>query len=310
MAILLDASHAMYRNIFMNLRDVTENPDYFAHLILNGYLAAARNFGAADNNRVIVAMDARPTWRHEFYAKAIKEIPDYEGMIYKGGRVKDEKIPWEILYKIHDAVHRHLDQHSDFDVLLEDNAEADDIIACAAVHFKAKGERVFVVSSDKDFKQLQDHPQVVQYDPIRRIFIPEMDADFYLKKHVIMGDKADNIPAIKARVGEKTAEKMVPGIDKLLATDPMMRKKYEFNKTLIDFSRIPAEIRESIVSKLEGHGKNFNMIGIGEMCKTYSLRKIFGRVQEFSLPRSMPKTTLNSFLMEEKVDNSLDSFFK
>lgn len=308
--ILVDASHYLMRNVFMNLNDIQESPNFLAHLILNGYLSIARNFGAASNNRMLIAMDSRPTWRHEYYAEHACKIPGYKGKKYKGSREKREDIDWNTLYQIFDDVHEALDKNSDFDVVKEDRAEADDVIAIAARVRKEK-ERVFIISSDKDFKQLQDEPKVMQYDPIKKIFIPRIDADFFLQKHIIMGDGGDEIDAIKSRCGEKTAEKMVKDLSRILASNAEMRIKYEFNDMLINFTNIPQDIADSISKKVATHEARYDMMELSKICEKYSLRQIFGKLREFKLPEISPTTKLNSYLSEEDMTNrmSLDSFF-
>ena len=295
----------------MNIEDIKKNKSYLAHLILNSYLSVAKAFGASKKNRMVIAMDSKPSWRHHYYLEHADRVPGYKGRKYKGSREKDDSIPWGDYYAIFDEVHEFLRKHSDFDVIKVDLAEGDDIVAIAAKMFK-ETERVYIVGSDKDFKQLQDEPRVVQYDPVKKIFVPRLDPEFHLQKHIIMGDGADEIDAIKPRCGHKTAEKMVKDIDRLLATNAEMRTKHEFNKTLIDFQMIPESLQVKIQDALLERTTRYDMMSLSELCSKHGLRKIFERVREFSLPEETPKTKLNSYLedqMSAKSENALDEFF-
>ncbi len=93
--------------------------------------------------------------------------------------------------------------------------EADDILATAANHLSQKGEKVILVSGDKDLFQLVSD-NVVVWDPMNdRI----MDQKAVLKKYNVppeklldlfslIGDKSDNVPGVPG-IGPKTAEKLI-----------------------------------------------------------------------------------------------------
>ena len=51
-----------------------------------------------------------------------------------------------------------------------DGAEADDVIAVLTARLAAHGS-VLILSSDKDFGQLQKYPNVTQYSPILKRFV-------------------------------------------------------------------------------------------------------------------------------------------
>ena len=74
-----------------------------------------------------------------------------------------------------------------------------------------------------------------------------------LELKIIKGDKSDNIPSIKNRIGEKTALNYInnkPLFEKLLE-DNNINEQYKKNRLLIDFDYIPKELENKILKKLE-----------------------------------------------------------
>jgi 5'-3' exonuclease len=130
-------------------------------------------------------------------------------------------------------------------------AEADDIIAVTTKYLSKKNINSIVVTSDTDFLQLlNDNTTLVdlKLKELKCKSSPEDD----LEIKIIKGDKSDNIPPIKSRIGEKTAIKYLKDKElfKNLLKEPEVNKQYEMNKTLIDFEYIPIVISQKIINKL------------------------------------------------------------
>lgn len=109
--------------------------------------------------------------------------------------------------------------------------EADDLIASYAAAATKMGERVMVVSPDKDMLQLvtpigRPGPATLVFDPMRKQLIeadqvierfgvgPEMLADFF----ALVGDAADNVPGVRGVGPKKAAEllRLAGSLDRLL----------------------------------------------------------------------------------------------
>ena len=66
-----------------------------------------------------------------------------------------------------------------------------------------------------------------------------------------MGDKGDNVPAVKEKCGIVTATKMLDGgLENELLNDSV-RENYERNTKLIDLSKIPQEYQDSILESYD-----------------------------------------------------------
>jgi 5'-3' exonuclease len=126
-------------------------------------------------------------------------------------------------------------------------AEADDIaagLARAAVMHCAR--RVTIVTGDSDFAQLVRGPVHVQ-DMYGHCVLQKQgvwDPSLALLRKVLSGDKADNISAVKPRLGAKTAVVVSMDPDKLrdLLGDPRALALYTRNQTLIDLSKAPDDV--------------------------------------------------------------------
>jgi len=302
--ILVDCSHAMHRVLHSNKEAVIANPEFLTHLLLSQFLSMSSKFGGSKKNPVVLCLDSS-SWRKDFYVEHKPKTEDYKNETYKGRRVKDTSVDWTEVYRIYDDIMNILKQDSDFHVMKVEKAEADDIIAVLATKFKDQ-EDIWVMSSDKDFVQLQCE-NVSIYDPLKQAFKPTIDVETFKKIHNIIGDKSDNILPIKSRVAEKTAYKLLPELDVLLKTNPDMREKYEFNETLISFDKIPDWVRENILKEYENQTPKFNATKLMSGFIKYRLSKHGEDINKFKLGEAEVKTKLNQHFRDNKKNIEISS---
>jgi 5'-3' exonuclease len=307
----MDLSYFIHRIIWPNKEAILQNNKFFAHLITNQILTFAKKLGASKENKFVICLDSS-SWRKEYFETNKVKFPEFAELTYKGNREKDETVPWDILNEITYELAATFKANSDFYVMKVDGAEADDIIAVLANEFKAM-ETIWVISPDKDFIQLLD-TNVFIFDPLKNAFKPDQDVETFMKIHIMIGDKSDNIPAIKARLGEKTAIKILKDLDDLLATDPVMKQKYEFNENLIDFAKIPANIRESILREFDDQAHNFNSTNILKIFMKFGMAKLSEDIGVFKFSQTAIKTPINQHFIdgqknEELAQNNLEDFF-
>jgi 5'-3' exonuclease len=265
-------------------------------------------FGASKANPIIAAVDSKPYWRSQYYEDNKDTFPEYKDQKYKGNRVKDEKFDWQAIYKASSRCLYALNHWSDVKVVCTPTAEADDIIAVASDFYPRKGQRVVNVTSDKDLRQTQRVGVVDIYDPIKKIFIPEMNVERYIRLHIMQGDKGDNILAIRPRLGPKTAEKLYDELDTLLATNPSMRERYQFNEALIDFKHIPVTLRENIVTLLEQEHNLFDGMKLMNAFQKLHLNQLMDKIGRFKLPDTAQSSLFET--TKPKINMpSLDGFF-
>lgn len=100
--------------------------------------------------------------------------------------------------------------------MISDYWEADDIMAMLAYEHAKAGEKVSIITGDKDLLQLVDS-LVRVWSPNRELLIGDSnfeeitgypDGQAFLYGKCLQGDQSDNVPGIKG-VGEKTAYKLL-----------------------------------------------------------------------------------------------------
>jgi hypothetical protein len=221
------------------------------HMILNTLRTYVKKFKSSHGPEVVIACDNKNYWRREIYAH------------YKSNRKKARDSSghdWNSIFECLNKIRDELRLYSPYKVVEVDTAEADDIIAVLAMRCN---EKVMILSSDKDFAQLQKFPNVEQYSPILKKFIKEPLPAMQLKQLIIRGDKSDGIPNILSAddcfvVGSRqkpiTEAKIINWMNQKpeeFCTDDMLRN-FKRNEMLIDLTRIPESLKQSIIDTYEG----------------------------------------------------------
>lgn len=222
------------------------------HMILNTIRTYVKKFRASYGPEVIIACDNKHYWRREIFPH------------YKAGRKKARASSghdWISIFESLNKIREELKENSPYKVLDVEGAEADDIIGTLVQKYSAT-QKIMILSSDKDFAQLQKFPNVEQYSPIMKKYIKEPFPSVQLKQLVIRGDKGDGIPNILSPddvfvVGGRqkpiTESKIIKWLNqnpKEFCNDEMFRN-YSRNETLIDLTKIPDSVRNNILDKYE-----------------------------------------------------------
>jgi 5'-3' exonuclease len=120
------------------------------HMILNTIRTYVKKFKTTHGPEVIIACDNKKYWRRDVFP------------YYKAHRKKARESSghdWGSIFEVLNKIRDELKNHSPYKVLDIDTAEADDVIAVLATKYSAT-EKVMILSSDKDFAQLQKFPNV------------------------------------------------------------------------------------------------------------------------------------------------------
>lgn len=148
--------------------------------------------------------------------------------------------------------------------LMVDGAEGDDVIASLAKSQKLSEDydKIVLISSDRDFLQLQTDRPVQQYDIQGELIVPRLKRGNEvisitpkqaLLIKIISGDTSDNIKPIKPKTGEITAYKYITEkadeFKKLLKENPEVAEKLVLNSKLVDFNNIPVELCQKVVDE-------------------------------------------------------------
>jgi hypothetical protein len=222
------------------------------HMILNTIRTYVKKFKETHGPEIIIACDSKNYWRREIFPH------------YKAGRKKARESSghdWGSIFDCLNKIRDELKNHSPYKVIEIETSEADDIVATLVQKYSAT-QKIMILSSDKDFAQLQRYPNVEQYSPILKKFIKEPLPLAQLKQLIIRGDKGDGIPNILSaddcfvtatRQKPITEAKIIGWMNqdpKEFCNDLMLRN-FSRNETLIDLTKIPENLKESILHTYE-----------------------------------------------------------
>jgi hypothetical protein len=247
--IIFDYSQIVIANLMEQIGS-SKNPveeSLVRHMILNTIRANIRKFREYGN--VVIACDNKRYWRRDVFPH------------YKGHRKKaraDSGHDWASIFECLHKVKNELMEYSPYRVLDVDGAEADDIIGVLARKYSAH-EKVMILSSDKDFVQLQTYPNVSQYSPTLKKTIKTDDPTKQLKELIITGDRGDGIPNILSEdncIMEGIRQKAITknrmsemfNMNIALEGNDMIKRNWSRNQQLIDLTFTPDDIVENIIS--------------------------------------------------------------
>ena len=247
--ILVDMNQVTLSNLMVQLGGSKNvEPDFVRHMVLNS-LRSYRSKFQGEFGELVLCYDNKTNWRREYF-------PNYKHSRRKGR--KESKLDWNNIFDTLHMIKSELTEFFPYKVLEVNNAEADDIIASVVFHVASEPknyEKVLILSSDKDFIQLQKYNFVSQYSPMQKKFVNGVDPTTYIKEHILKGDRGDGVPNFlspdntfvdELRQRPLSKRKLEAWIDlepSDYCNEEMMRN-YQRNRTLIDLSYIPDDIKE------------------------------------------------------------------
>lgn len=281
--ILVDWSNVSIACYLYAHGNIQKNPDESIVLpvILSAFLDYKKKFlGHGD---IALCVDSGETWRKDYF-------PLYKAK-RKEKRDSDNFVDWNHLFEVNRNVYEDLIAHMPFYGLKVPKTEADDIIAVMAKYLHPT-EKVMIVASDKDFKQLQKFPNVRQYSTYTKDYLVEQDPDRFLLEHIIRGDGGDGIPNIKSpdnafvdgirqkSIFQKELDVWLNDTSLSFLTDDEMKARYQRNNKLINFNHIPQEIQDTILDHYQSYE-----LGSKNIYKYFVARRLTNfmeNIQEFS----------------------------
>lgn len=251
-------------------------------MILNTIRSQVKKF-RNEYGEVVVAYDSRTYWRKDIFPH------------YKANRKKSrEKSPfdWNSIFNCMDTIRGELMRYLPYKVIEVDGAEADDIIGTLTLT-QPMGEKVLILSGDKDFVQLQTSAaNVVQYSPVLKHPIIDVSPLITLKQHIIHGDKGDGIPNILSsddvfvsggRQKPVHEKKVITWLqqkpEEFCSTGDMLRN-YKRNEQLIDLNCIPDTIKSAILDKY-GSTTHVSKKDFLDYLAVSGLKELCGSISDF-----------------------------
>lgn len=232
----------------------TENQDFmnkFEKTFINPFLKLMKIYDVPIQN-LIFAIDCprEQIWRMEHFSN------------YKANRdsSKHRKANVKELFKFtYNTIIPDLEENKGIKTIRIDHAEADDVIAVIKTELRRvqPNRKIIIITGDHDFLQLNDENTSIVN--LKNKDLTEKscgDPEKDLLKKIIQGDSSDNINSVFDKCGAKTTQKYIENMELFydkIEKDQKAKKKFEFNKLLIDFKNIPEHIKNNIIT--EAYGK-------------------------------------------------------
>ena len=251
--IIVDYSGIALASIIINK---TFDEQLIRHMILNS-LRMYRTRYKEEYGELVLAVDASNNWRKTAFPQ------------YKASRKKTQKessFDWGEAFRILNKIREEIAENFPYTVVRVDGCEADDVIGTLVTRNPDPNrdydpEKIMIVSSDRDFLQLQKYKFVKQYSPLLKKELSVDNPRVWLQTHIIKGDKGDGVPNIlsddnvfvegfrQTPITQKKIDSIIEDLEEgeLLYAASWYRN-YCRNKKLIDLSETPKELRREIIN--------------------------------------------------------------
>ena len=252
--ILIDYNQIALSNIFMQKLG---EESLIRHMILNSIRMYNKKY-RAEYGQMVICCDGFNTWRKQYY-------PEYKASRKKNRDNSD--MDWTEIFRVLHMVRDEIKENLPYKVVHQDGVEADDVIATLVERTQEFGmdEPVMIISSDKDFIQLQKYRNVKQFSPIQKKMVTDDNPRTYLFNHIMRGDDGDGIPNVlsdddtfinedksQTPLWQKKIDSWIEQSDNLREImDETTYRNYQRNKTLIDLDEIPDTVKEVIINTFD-----------------------------------------------------------
>lgn len=253
--IIIDLNQVSISNLMQQLGNHLNSKldeNMLRHMILNSIRSYVTKFGK-EYGEVVIACDDKNYWRRQAFP------------YYKAHRKKareQSELDWSTIFQTLEKIRNELNNNFPYKVIHIESAEADDVIGSLVSEYGNEdlsyGEKILILSGDKDFVQLQKYANVVQFDPIRKKWIKHTDPQRFLFEHICKGDQGDGIPNILSddntfvsdkRQKPMTQKRMDQLFESEMNADNPNYRNFVRNKQLVDLSEIPTYIRTAVIDK-------------------------------------------------------------
>lgn len=255
--IIVDLNQVMLSNLLMQIGNHTNaelEEGMVRHMVLNS-LRYYRTKFKDEYGELVIACDNSNYWRK-------KVFPYYKANRKKN--IEESELNWKNIFECLNKIRQELKDYFPYKVIDVESAEADDIIGTLVAKFGSDlntGEKILILSGDKDFIQLHTYANVEQYDPTRKKWIKHDNPEQFLREHIMKGDSGDGVPNILSSdncfvIGERQRPLTAKKMEKFMKVNPSeletsVARNYFRNAQLIDLSFTPQEIRDKVEEQFD-----------------------------------------------------------
>jgi hypothetical protein len=264
--ILVDYSQVSLAAILTFQRELkgteSEVKNLIRHVTLSTLKSYKKKYGK-EYGELVICCDGRKYWRKEAFA------------YYKASRKKNREasdLDWKLIFDTLTEMREDIATHFPWRVIHVERAEADDVIACMGKWLQTNQlvteglmedpQKVLILSSDKDFKQLQVYDNIKQWSPMQKKYVTATKSELkaWMIEHIVKGDAGDGVPNIlspddifmqdgvrQKPVSAKRLEEFIElGFDACRNDDE--RRNWHRNSTLVAFEHIPQDVTDDVVN--------------------------------------------------------------
>lgn len=296
--ILVDYSQVALSAILTFQRELkgteSEVKNLIRHVTLSTLKSYKKKYGK-EYGELVICCDGRKYWRREFFEH------------YKAGRKKardKSDLDWGLIFDTLNEMRQEIAEHFPYRVIHVDRAEADDIIATMTNWAKTNDlvmeglveepQKILILSSDGDFKQLQLSSNVKQWSPMQKKYVTGTQREIVEKKieHIVKGDAGDGVPNIFSKddvfiTGERqkpvSAKRLQEFFENgfIACKNDEERRNWHRNATLVDFDFIPEDVRQSIIDSYINNKPKGDKMSVMNYLIQHRCRLLLDEIEDF-----------------------------
>jgi len=296
--ILIDYSQVSLAAILTFQRELKGNEAEVKNLIRHVTLSTIKSYKkkyGKEYGQVVIACDGRKYWRKEVFAH------------YKANRKKSRDasdLDWKLIFDTLTEMREDLAKYFPYKVVHVERAEADDVIAVLTKYVQEneliqeglveEAQKVLILSSDKDFKQLQLEWDVKQWSPMVKKFITASKSEIkdWMNEHIAKGDSGDGVPNVLSAddvfiVGERQKPVSAKRLEEFKAlgreacrTDDE-RTRWDRNIRMVDFAYIPEDVSAEITTAYLNTRPNTDRMAIMNYLMEHRCRLLLDELEDF-----------------------------
>jgi len=296
--ILVDYSQVALAAILTFQRELkgteAEVKNLIRHVTLSTLKSYKKKYGK-EYGEMVICCDGRKYWRKEFF-------PNYKASRKKNREASD--LDWKLIFDTLSEMRDDLAVYFPYRVIHVEQAEADDVIAVMTKWLQNNNQciqglveepqKILILSSDKDFKQLQLYPTVKQWSPMQKKYVTatQKEINEFMIEHIVKGDSGDGIPNILSKddvfvnaerqktVSSKRLQEFIDNGFKACRNDEE-RRNWHRNSTLVAFEHIPEEVTQNIVQAYLNTKPNNDKMKIMNYLMEHRCRLLLDEIEDF-----------------------------
>ena len=296
--ILVDYSQVALSAILTFQRELkgtdSEVKNLIRHVTLSTLKSYKKKYGK-EYGELVICCDGRKYWRREVFEH------------YKAGRKKardKSDLDWTLIFDTLNEMRQDIAEHFPYRVIHVDRAEADDIIATMTKWAQTNDlvmqglveepQKILILSSDGDFKQLQQLGDVKQWSPMQKKFVTGTQREIIEKKieHIIKGDAGDGVPNILSKddvfvTGERQKPVSAKRLQEFMKNgfiackNDEERRNWQRNATLVDFDFIPEDVRQTIIDTYINNKPKGDKMSVMNYLIQHRCRLLLDEIEDF-----------------------------